>query len=214
MAHSPLYGTTDATARSQTNDALEAVIEAFVQRFGALAIVMFDMPEEGLSDAGRDPGCFDGLRSLLMRADVVGRLTSGHMAALVLGHSAESARWEVERIWQPVVSGRVAPDRMPHISVGIAAYEVGDTTPGLIARASSALSYAGSAGGGRVVSFSRGGFMTVSDLLGAQMAPPATETAPETVVDSLSPEERDRLVELVFLRGEDFRRAQIDPLFS
>lgn len=63
---------------------------------------------------------------------------------------------------------------MPRISLGIASFDVADQVDALLARAESALGYARKQGGGKAVSFSRGGHFVVSDF--ADVAPQRAAT--------------------------------------
>lgn len=176
MAHSPLYGTANSgmSERSSFGD-LEPLIDVFLDRFGDLSVIAIDLGAEAAVENGLRRSGYKGLCDFLARADVVGRLRSGTLAAIMIGYAADAARWEAEKVWRS--AGEDGPG-LPRITLGITQYEFGDSVDGLVARAERALRYGRRHGADKAIELNRSGHMVISDFHGQKVSPkPASDTA-------------------------------------
>ncbi|PWR24844.1 hypothetical protein [Zavarzinia aquatilis] len=181
MAHSSLYGTkTSGNSERDTFGELEHLIDIFLDRFGDLSVVAIDLGTEAKATNNLRRGGYEGLSAFLARADVVGRLRSGTLAAIMIGYASETARWEAEKIW------RLAPEsgpNLPRVTLGIAQYEFGDTVEALVARAEKAMCYGRRRGADKAVEVNRSGHMVISDFHGQAAAPAAVAGTTQAAVE-------------------------------
>ncbi|MCW0180471.1 hypothetical protein [Zavarzinia sp.] len=175
MANSLLYGTS-ASAKSEGSafDELEPIIDAFLDRFDMLSVIAIDLGPQLVDAGGSRRGGYEGLRGFLMRADVVGHLRSGTLAAIMIGHGAEAARWEAEKVWR---CASVEVLGQPRISMGVAEYEYGDSVGELTKRAEKGMLYGRRHGGDKAVEINRSGHMVVSDFHGRPVVAAAVTLA-------------------------------------